>query len=173
MNYFKILFNDDNRLGVGRSIKDTPLFFSPYKGKIIDWNEPILMLSDGIYPDYLSSDFGGRICSERMKKILDEGATEFDCLQWFNVKVMHDSEVRHYSFLHFPNPPDVLDQKKTIFAEGTDVVVRPVLCAEKIKFYAVFTYANSSLSLIVNEVVAKKIQAQSLTGIQLSEMPVI
>ena len=172
MDYYRICFKDEEHLGTGRMVDDRPLFFPPYEGEIIDWQELVLGLVDGDYPDYLASDFGGRICSERMRAILDDAATSDDVLQWLSVKVKSSNEKRQYYYLHFPAPPAVLHPKKTIFAVG-NVVVRPVLSSETAALHAVFSYPkNEGTPLIVNELVRKEIFKIGLTGLELNKMPI-
>lgn len=172
MKYYSITFKDDEKLGVGKTIDKKPLFFPPYEGEITDWHELVLRLEEGDYPDYLSSNFGGRICSERMQKLLDEAATKEDHLQWLSVKVLHGENKRQYYYLHFPFPPNVLHPAKTIFV-NKDVVVKPVLNSETIAPYAVFSYPKSEgTPLIVNEATIKKMVQLDLTGVEFNKMPI-
>ncbi len=172
MKYFAIRYEDAEHFGTGQTVDKRPLFFPPYEGRIDDWQELVLDLRDGDYPDYLSSNYCGRICSERMRRILDESATKDDHLQWLSVKVRHRGEVRQYYYLHFPHPPDVLHPQKTIFA-GKDAVVKPILRAEALAPHAVFTFPkDEGESLIVSEVVKNRILERALCGLELDRMPV-
>jgi hypothetical protein len=172
MRYFRICFKDDDRIGIGRTVEKLPLFIPPYNGEISGWKELVLILEDGDYPDYLSSNFGGRICSERMRNIFDELATKDDHLQWLSVKVKSDSEERQYHYLHFPSPPDVLHPKLTTFV-GKGMAVKPVFCAEASMPHAVFSYPKSAIALIVNEKVWKRILKERLSGLIFYKMPVV
>jgi hypothetical protein len=170
-DYYKVLFQDNETLGVGYTVEQRDLFFLPDSGRVENWQPINLVLRDGGFPDYLASNLGCRLCSEVLKRILDDGAAPADELQWLEVRVRKDTEQRPYYILHFPNPPDVLDKSRTIFAG--DFVVKAVLSIEKTKDHRVFAYPGCGcLPLFVAGDVNRAIQKHVCTGLEISRAPV-
>lgn len=129
MKYFHIFFDDSDEaacLGTGRS-RSKELFFLPDRGPIANWVTPELDLVDGGFPDYLATDLGLRVCSDRMRRVLQASASPTDVLQWLPAEVVCGSEIRHYWVLHFPEPVKALG-KRTI-RSGDGGVVKPVLAS--------------------------------------------
>ena len=172
-NYYRVMFRDDEDAPLVETIGASDIFSLPDTGKVADWNTLVLEFADGEYSDYLASDLGCRLCSERLKVVLDSHTGPSDEIQWLKVLVRHGTEERPYYVLHFPNPPDVLDKKKTIFAGG-DFVVKPVLSKESARGHRVFAYPNCGcLPLFVCEDVKNEIKKEKLTGMVFSKLPVV
>lgn len=170
MNYFGVYFQEDPNLGVGYLRDDRPLYFAPREGMITDWLPLVLELRGGEYPDYLASDFGGRICSERMRTLLDRHASASDVLQWLDVLVVKGEQERPYFYLHFPSPPAVLHPQRTIFA-GQEMVVKPVISEIAAANHQVFTFPrNHGVGWVVAEVVRDAIVRAGLTGCEVSRI---
>lgn len=170
--YFTVHLAEDDSLGVAELVnEDIERFCPPYRGRIRNWNPVMMRLCDGGFPDYLSSDLGGRICSERLKTILSQGASSKDVLQWLEVSVKTGRTVKNYHILHFPRPPCVLNADKTVFA-GDDFVVKAVLCAKAIEPHSVFCYPkNEGIALFVSENVKQAIEKARCTGIDFYKAP--
>jgi hypothetical protein len=169
--YYDILFKDDRSLGVAYTINKSDADFDlPYLGKVVKWSPMILDLRNGEYPDYLASNLGLRICSQRMKEVLEEKATKYDELQWLEVRIRKGKEERSYYILHFPNPPDVLNKTASILVDE-DVVVKPVLSPSLTKIHSVFCYPYSSITLFISSEVKDAIEAAGLTGVEISKVP--
>ena len=152
--YFKVLFGDQGTWGVAHTIEQRELFSLPLSGRVEDWMPFALELRDGEFVDYLASDLGCRLCSGKMRDILQRHASPKDELQWLPVNVFRGDEQRSYAILHFPNPPDVLDKRGTLFAG--DFVVKPVLFVEALHLHDVFSFPNGGdLRLCVSEVVKR------------------
>jgi hypothetical protein len=163
--FYRVSFREQRGVGVGYSRSESELVL-PTNALVTDWKQPSMDLRDGVYADYLATDWGCRLCSEGMRKVLDEQASEHDQLQWLPVDVYEGNEARKYHVLHFPFQRDVLDrQKSLIYGER---VVKPVLSASAAAGFSVFTYKGAgSLSLFISEPVADALRASKLTGIQL------
>ena len=178
--YHKILFSDDARFGVAylrpgkRSAVCFPegdLLWLPYQGMVEDWEQLRLNLQDGEFSDYLASDLGCRMCSLKLKEVLQAHATGNDHLQWLPVTVHHGREKRVYFILHFPNPPDVLNPDRTLFTNG--VVLKAALDREKVAGHEVLTYPEGgNIVLYVSEGVRAAIEAAGCTGNHFGNLPV-
>lgn len=169
-NYFRILFDDQGTFGVAYTVVKQRMFTLPDSGLVQDWKPPSLELRKGEFADYLASDLGCRLCSERLRSILQENASPDDELQWLDIEVSRGSERRVYSILHFPNPPDIVSKEGSIFAG--DFVVKPVLLRAAIGNHTVFSYPKAGeLMLFVAESVKRAIEAVGCTGIEFSRVP--
>ncbi len=178
--YFKALFEDEDYSGVayieksqetGTWFPPPGIFFLPDTGFVESWQPLVLELRDGGFADYLASNLGCRLCSERLKGIFQSCASSDDELQWLAVEVHKGAEKRTYWVLHFPNPPDVLNWDKSILAG--DFVVKPVLSKDATSGHQIFAYPRAGkLSLFVAEPVKRAIEAAGCTGMELSRAPV-
>jgi hypothetical protein len=171
MSYYELLFQEEKHLGVGQTVDKQDVFHLPDAGKVDGWKPLLLDLKDGDYPDYLASNLGCRLCSERLRAILQTHASSSDILEWLEVTVRKQGEERPYFVLHFPQPPDVLDKKKTIFAGS--FVVKAVLSREAATGHQVFAYPKCGcLPLFISEEVKQAIQAEQCIGMEICKMPV-
>jgi len=169
--YYKVLFDAKNVFGVARTVEKGGLFTLPYAGVVDGWQPFVLELREGEFADYLSSNLGCRLCSDRLKGILQNGASPDDELQWLPVEVHRGAEKRPYWILHFPNSPDVLNRNKSILAG--DFVVKPVLSTDAIVSHQVFSFPKGGkLPLFVAGPVKRAIEAAGCTGMELSHAPV-
>ncbi|MCA9007090.1 MAG: hypothetical protein KDA70_17580 [Planctomycetaceae bacterium] len=168
-----MLFNDEAIYGVAESIDDTKWFCLPYEGIVENWKPLKLKLVEGIFSDYLANDLGVRLCSERLKNLFDCHASSGDELQWLPVEVTGENgSSETYEILHFPNPPDILDKNKSIYA--LDSVVKPVLSKTAVSGHQVFAYPHAGeLRLFVSETVKTAIKTEGCTGMELSKAPVV
>lgn len=163
MKYFSIYFDESEELGTGRS-RSEELLFLPDRGPITDWATLQLDLVDGAFPDYLASDLGCRICSDRMRNILDSLALPADVLQWLPIQVVSGDVIRSYWVLHFPEPVEALG-KRTIW-QG-DFVVKPVLSVTRLNGHAVLTYPGAEgVGFVVNAEVKGALESASCTGFE-------
>jgi hypothetical protein len=122
---------------------------------------------DGSLPDYLASDLGGRLCSDKMRHVLESAARSADVLQWLPTQVALGDEVTTFWLLHFPEPVEALGQQ-TIW-QG-DYVVKPVLSRARLEGHAVLTYpGDEGEALIVNEDARDALERASCAGFELAE----
>ncbi|MBN73788.1 MAG: hypothetical protein CME32_31415 [Gimesia sp.] len=171
MDYFQILLDDEHEYGVATAIDYNELFFLPRSGAVSDWHPIKMKLTEGTFVDYLANDLGCRLCSRRLKNILQLSAALDDEFQWLPVEVHKQREMCSYYILHFPNPPDILDKKRSLFAG--DFVVKPAFSRDKIGGHQVFVYPKAGeLKLFVSEAVKLAIEKEACTGMELSRVPV-
>jgi hypothetical protein len=164
---YKILFDDRGIYGVAKTLKTGPNFTLPDSGTVEDWQTLILDLVEGDFADYLASNLGCRLCSKRLKDLLDSHASSVDELQWLPVIVREGTEQRPYSILHFPNPPDVLNKEKSLFARY--FVVKPVLSEAAVGNHQVFSYpGGGEITLFVSRKVKLAIKSAGYSGMELS-----
>lgn len=167
---FQILGSAHGVTGVA-SIVLPDIFRLPKLGRATNWNPVTLDLVDGEFADYLGSNLGCRLCSSRLKSILESHASDCDDIQWLPVVVQLGTIKKEYSILHFPNPPDILHKNKTIFVD--DFVVKPVFSADAIGQHQVFSYPRGGeLPLFVTHAVKKAIESEGCTGMDIARASV-
>ncbi len=170
MNYYQIQFRDEKDYepyGVGYVVDGNERIFLPYEGEVTDWSPLKFMLRDGDYCDYLSTNSVHRVCSERLRNILDDHCGQKDELQWLPLSVHLGNEAKAYYALHFPNPADVLDIEKTMWVNGTDLVIKPVFSSDKLSGHSVFSFPkDESLPLFVDTSAKIAIEDAGCTGLQ-------
>ena len=165
--YYQALYGTDQTEGVGYADKQDKLFLLPDHGEVVDWRPLRLELRDGVFSDYLASNLGCRMCSKKLKQVLQALASLDDELQWLEVEVRQGADRRPYWILHFPNPPDVLNPDETVFAGKC--VVQPVLDRFKVDGHDVFSFPlGGELKLFVSKGVKQAIDAAGCTGLQYS-----
>lgn len=170
-NYYQVLWNDRKASGVALVQDYDDLFFLPEQGPVEDWQPLVFQLTEGELTDYLANDLGFRLCSERLKQILQAHAAADDSLQWLPIEVQQAGKKIPCFILHFPDPPDVLDRDNSILAR--DFVVKPVLSKKKLAGHQVFAYPGAGeLKLFVAEPVRTAIKEAKYTGMELSRAPV-
>lgn len=126
-------------------------------------------LRQGLYADFLSNETGGRLCSSKLREIIEENRTAIDSLEWLEVDVLCGDEVRPYAFLHFPLDLDILNEDMTKRVDG--FIIKPVFDTAKIYGRNIFSIpGQSSIRLYVSEVMKRKIEMSDVTGVSFLRM---
>jgi hypothetical protein len=169
--YYQVLFPEaEEPFGVAWAEERQELFFLPESGCVEGWKPLTMQLRDGEFSDYLGNNLGCRLCSPKLRSILETRASASDRLQWLNVFVTLSDDIREYFILHFPTPIDCLDPLHTI--RSGDFVVKPVLAAAAVSGHDVFTYPGSGeLCWFVSDTVKGAIKSARCTGLMLSKAP--
>lgn len=170
---YAILWNDDNRLGVAESINKLPLFILPPEGIVNGWTTLVFNLKDGLYGDYISCNADMRLCSQRLRDIIQSEKSSDDKLQWLEVVLRKGSEERVYFALYFPERHQILDTDHTIYVPKTGSVIKPAFSKRLCRNFNIFDYPRkfSGTSFFVREHVKKAIEAAKCTGIEFSGRP--
>ena len=168
--YYQLLFQEEDALGVAHAPTPTQGLILPSLGLVESWKPLQFWLKDGKYPDYLANDLGYRLCSERLRGILDRYASPIDLLQWLEAEIRSTTDSRKYYILHFPNSPNVLDPNRTIVAGN--FVVKAVLSKCAVDGHHVFGYPNcGQLPLFVSDDVRQAIKKEKCIGIHIAGVP--
>ena len=85
-----------------------------YGGEIDDW-EPRFYTLTGELVDLQPELRGLKLCSDRLKEVLDEERADIDVVQWPPATVEHHGTSYGYWVLHFPEFPDVVDRARSTF----------------------------------------------------------
>ena len=140
-------------------------------GRPDHWPRLDLTVDEGVPTDYLANNLGVRLCSPRLRAILDQAAGPADELQWLDARVIDEHGSRPYHVLHFPTVPDVLDRERTIWVDD-ELVVMPVIASGKVADHRIFTIPGGGGRIIVANDVRLAIRAARCTGITFSRVAV-
>ena len=77
LDYYAVLYADEKGVGVAYS-RSADLLFLPYSGTVDNWDVPTVDLRDGGFSDYQSSNFAGRLCSARLRDVLERQKSAYD-----------------------------------------------------------------------------------------------
>lgn len=161
------MFDEQEHLGVAHALTIPWTEFLPDNEKVTSWKPLFFELRDGDFPDYLASNLAYRMCSERLRRILDKHASTSDVLQWLDVTVKSANANRDYFILRFPQPPDVLDKGRSTFA--ADFVFKAVLSKDRIGDHQVFAYPQcGKLPFFISAGVKHAIEREHFTGMDIA-----
>ncbi|WP_281228732.1 imm11 family protein [Flavobacterium aquiphilum] len=130
-----------------------------------------------LWLDYQPNNLAWPLMSEKMKNVVCDNMTGEEAIVWMKVNVKSEKEKRVYFIPRFEKKMDVLDEQKTIFAQGTKHIVKPVFSYEKIMNYNIFhkpqLFWEITSGIYVSEVIKKAIQKEKLTGVDFEEISVV
>ena len=191
--YFYLHFADEPSLALAEADHDTELGrLVRTGGQISDWDVLRLELGEGVVVDYLANTFAFRLCSQRLRDVIDRSLSALDVVQWLPV-VVKDREQTElpYWVLHFPEAPSVINMSKSVLyfpdpkvvasrpvvamdsPTATDpVVVKACLDANLVANRRVFGFPKDSIHLVVAGDVKNEIQRAECTGMTFSKVPV-
>lgn len=175
LKYYKIGFPQNSIYGLGvPENKEDEWFQVPCDGKITDWKPITLKLKDGLFSDYQGSNPVCRLCSAKLRSIIDNLKSPTDEIQWLPMFVKNEyGEEREYFILHFPVVYDVIDRNRSIIVEP-DHIVKPVFSLKKLGEHKVFNYYSSNfIGFIVSEDIKKEVEKEKCTNLVFSKAPLV
>jgi hypothetical protein len=127
------------------------------EGKVSEWETLGFVLDGGIVVDYLANTFAFRLCSQRLRDVIDSHRGDRDTVQWLHaVAVDRGGAELSYWVLHFPEVPDVLNKTKSVFSGS--VMIKACLDAEQVAGHRVFTLSHYGVYLVVADQVRDAIR---------------
>lgn len=171
--YFEVSFYQDFIYGVGFPDNEED-FDVPHDGFITDWKPITLHLRDGPFSDYQANSEACRLCSSKLRSIIDRNKSPQDQIQWLPMIVRDSSgEEREYFILHFPDVYDVIDRENSTFF-GKDQLIKPVFSLRKIGEHKVFNYdPYNFFSFFISEDIRKDIEKKKFTNLNISKTRVV
>ena len=137
---------------------------------IDDWCPLHLAVKVDHLVDYLPNNLGVRLCSGRMRDVIDRNHGPRDEIQWLAAEVADVFERSHdYFVLHLPGAEDALDEKRSIMVG--DVVVKPVIDAKKVTGRSLLRVPGASLTLFVSDAVRRALLKAGMTGFHFDVAP--
>ena len=126
-----------------------------------------MVLRDGIFADYLANELGGRLCSQRLKEVIELHKSPSDEIGWLQVDVVGDKQRMPYALLHFPSNADVLDISKTKFVGS--LIIKPTFDKLKVQKHRIFGLpSEESHRTYVSAAMRLAIEAAEMTGLGFS-----
>lgn len=139
-------------------------------GSIQQWDAPTFRLNAGVAVDYLANSSAWRLCSQRLRALLDSNRGDRDVLQWLPVSVVDAAGVDlRYWVLHFPEVPDVIHKTRSVFSGS--VLVKACIDTGLAAGHRVFTLSRYGDYLVVADQVKTAVTQAGCTGIEFSRMP--
>lgn len=173
--YYRICYPQEFIYGVGFfEDKENRDFDVPDDGVITNWKPITLKLKDGPFSDYQANSAACRLCSMKLKSIIEEHKSPEDEIQWLPAVVKNEKdEKREYFVLHFPNESDVIDWGKSITIDK-HFVVKPVFSLSKIGSRKVFNYpSGGAIVLLVSEDIKEEIEKANCTNLSINKVPLV
>lgn len=137
-----------------------------------DWQVLRLTIDSDTLVDYQPNNAGVRLCSKRMRHVIDGVLGPRDHAQWLPAVVADVFGVEHgYNVMHVPDLDDVLDDDASLVVDG--FTVKPVLSIAKTEGRNVMRVPESILTLIVSEKVRQAILNAGCSGINFEKAAAI
>lgn len=171
--FYEISFFQDCIYGVGFSENEED-FDVPHEGFITHWQPIILHLKDGPFSDYQANSEACRLCSSKLKSIIDQYKSSVDEIQWLPMIVKDEhGEEREYFILHFPVAYDVLDKERSLFFKE-DQLIKPVFSLKKIDEHEVLNYdPYNFFGFLASEDIKREIEKEKCTNLSINKVPVV
>lgn len=122
--------------------------------------------------DWVRNDLGRRLCSKRLKDVLERFKAACDVVQWVPAYVTNAYGLREkYYFLHFPEPLDVLDPEKSVFDQEAGILIKPYLSISKVGDHRLFTLRGLEVTTIVSESVRQILETEGIATVTFAPIP--
>lgn len=139
-------------------------------GSVTDWKEVRFDLGPGELADYLANSFAWRLCSTKLRDLLDKSHAAVDGIQWLSTRVtLPDGAELPFWVLHFPDAADVVDKSKSVMAGP--VLVKAHLDRRLVDGHRLFGFPNESVRVVVADDIRRGIVAAGCTGMTFSRVP--
>ena len=170
--YFYLHFADEPGLATAQTSRDPGLGKQLRAGgRMADWEMIRVEFSDGLIVDYLANTYAFRLCSSRLRDIIEAGRGKDDVIQWLpTVVTRHDGVDLPYWILHFPEVPMVLNAARSVMAGP--MIVKACLDARLVAGHQVLSFPNDSVRLVVASEVKGAIEGAGCSGMKFSKIPV-
>src|SRR5260370_24260776 len=103
-SFFYLHFADEPGLAVAQAPDDVDLGNRLLEGgEVTDWRVLTFVLDEGVQVDYLANTFAFRLCSQKLREVIDGNCTRQDVVQWLPAVVTGLDRVgAPRCGLHFP-----------------------------------------------------------------------
>jgi len=141
------------------------------KGDRIDgWSPRQLVVESDELEDYLVNNVGVRLCSSRMRDIIDRNLGPRDEVQWLEAEVTDISGTSHdYYVLHLIGGDGAVDEKRSIMVR--DFVVKPVIDITKTVGRNLLTLPGGAVRFFVSDDVRGALLDAGITGVSFHQAP--
>ena len=150
----------------------------PKEGYIENW-KPIVFLKkkgEGPLADMCHTDTGGRFCSPKLRKIIEDNITEHDNeIQWLSMLIKDEEtgDTTEYYYLHFPEYCDILDLKRSTMNPILGNYDKKIVSYQKAKNRSIFNCPITKDFTVISKKLKEAIFKQGCTGISVDQETVI
>ena len=176
--FYQVLPSEDYEIsgyGVAYSIVNEPQDILPKSGVPVDSWEPIFYkLKEGSYADYLADNIGARLCSPKLKDVIEKNLSGCDIIQWLKAYIVDTQNNQiEYSILHFPVNFSIINNKESVMVG--EVVVKPVLKLNAVRDHNILKECIPKIyggRFFVSKHLMQNIIKEDITGIGFSPVGV-
>lgn len=161
--YFLHYYDEGDSFAYGKDERQRDLILDG-SASTTNWDPPLLEATGRDLDDYLANDIGLRLCSPKLREVIDRCALGSDDLEWLEARVIFHNESHQFFALNPPVHPEVIDPIGTIYS-GERFVVRPVISLEHAAGHNVFSFQEGSVRTIISEAVRHAIENAGCTGV--------
>jgi hypothetical protein len=127
-------------------------------------DEVVFTLRGGKLADYQANNFGWRLCSEPLMRLLDGEKAAVDDIGWIPVEV--DAGAGRQQYFLFQAKPRTKLLHRTTITSPSGLPIKPVLDGALAREHRVFLLSQEGIAIIVAEEVKQKIRNAKLTGME-------
>ena len=148
MTIYGVTWPQDGTAGVARKpVGWWPPIFSE-RELLAEWSTPTFLV-EGAMADLQPNDAGVKMCSTKMRNIIEEQRAKSDRIEWLPVHIECGGVVHDYAIPHLLDEIDVVDRERSVLNPSTGGVVKAHLRAEAIDDHRVFTYSSATGVIIL------------------------
>ena len=136
-----------------------------------DWEPIDIELVEGEFTDYLETHLPLRLCSVRMRGLINTFRAIPDRLQWLPVRVHQGEETRDYAALHLLRSPSWLDAGHSRYKDGE--LIRPVVNRELAGGRRVLAPLHDIVTWFVDDELVEEMEESRMTGIVFYEVETV
>ena len=150
----------------------------PDEGYIENW-QPLIFTKkkeDKVLTDYPATNICSRICSPKLRKIIEENLTEDDNeIQWLpmHIKDEETGDITEYYYLHFPEYCDVLDLERSTIDQILGGYDKEIVSYQKVKNKSIFNRPFNSCAINLSKKLKEEIFKTNCTGISVEQETVV
>lgn len=164
--FYKIIIDgNDNEGGVLYSPSHWPFPIACDAEEVKNWQSLVIELRDGVYRHFNKCTGGANLVSKEFKDILCLYIPSDYDVEFLPVKVISkEFGDKDYYILHFTKIFDVLDKNTTIYAKGTDIIIKVCLNYSKVKDLHLFNTQPAINDVVISAKVCNHLKKAGLAG---------
>ena len=163
MKYYKFIVKGSNKYGGVLYAPETwPYPIARDADEVVGWKSLVVELKEGAYRPFHACTGGANIVSQELKDLLELFSNDNN-LEFLPIKATSkEYGDKIYYIMHFKIIYDVIDRNKTIYAKGTDTILKLRLDENKVKNLKIFNSRPAINDVIVSEDVYQAIRKEKL-----------
>jgi len=164
MKYYRIIVDSsDIKGGIMYAPSNWPYPIARDAENVENWQSLVLELKNGDYRHFNLCIGGANIISNEFKDVLLPFVSNDSAIEFLPVLVKSkDYGDKEFYILHFKKIFDVIDKRNTIYAKGTDVIIKKRLDYYKVRDLDIFNSQPAINDVIVSAKIKKIIKRAKL-----------